>query len=362
MSAPNPPGRPSRSGDGIDEFDAIDRMAARFMTAARLHRPSGPLPPDGEVWIGDDAAVVGAGAGGRVLLTTDLVVEGTHFDLGFCSLEDVGYKAMMVTGSDLAAMGARPDHALVSMVSPRDVDLDALAAGLADAASACGCVVVGGDLSSGPLVVVSVALYGTLAVDPGTGPLLRSGAQPGDRVFVTGPLGGSAAGLRLLRAVGRDVGWDPETPDRRNVQALLRPVARLDEGEVARRAGASAAIDISDGLAPDLGHLARSSGVVVSLDTVPRAEGASVDDALHGGEDYELVLATADPGRLVEAFARAGLRSPIPVGWCAAPVRGDGSTAGTADGTSDGRTGGGVAGDVLLDGLPVAPGGWVHRF
>ena len=380
MSAPNSGDRPNAHGEGIDEFDAIDRMGVRFVAAARSLRPAGPLPPLGEVWIGDDAAVVGSGPRAGTLLTADLMVQDVHFDLAFCSLGDVGYKAMMVTASDLAAMGAGPDHALVSIVSPRDIDLEELAEGVATAASECGCVIVGGDLSSGPLVVVSVALYGTLgpdpdadpdsdsdadsgadpviSPDPGTepdmsarpGPLLRSGARPGDRLFVTGPLGGSAAGLALLRSRSPSGVGAQGAPDARHLRrAFLRPVARLAEGEAARRAGASAAIDISDGLAPDLGHLARASGIRISLDVVPVAEGATLDEALHGGEDYELVLATPDPDRLSDAFEAAGLPPPIAIGWC---------TAAEAD--AGGPDASGPA--ILLGGAPLPTGGWVHRF
>ncbi len=339
-------GQPGR----IDEFDAIGRMSALFASAARARFPEGDLPPDGEVWIGDDAAVVGGGGGTPTLLTTDLVVDGVHFDLRLCSIDDVGYKAVMVTVSDLAAMGAIPDRALVSIVAPPHTELDRLAAGLAAASAECGCVVVGGDLSGGPLVVVSVAAFGALEPEGTSGPLLRSGAKPGDRLFVTGDLGGSAAGHRLLldelsRRSGRadDAGgadrhqWS-ETVERL-AGAFRRPRARIGEGQVARLAGASAAIDISDGLVPDVGHLSRASGVGISLDTVPVAGGATEEDALYGGEDYELLVATPDPDRLSEAYRAAGLRTPIPIGWCT-----------------------GETGEIVLGQEPLPGGGWTHRF
>jgi thiamine-monophosphate kinase len=329
--------------DGIDEFDAIEAMGTRFVAAARARLPEGPLPPVGEVWIGDDAAVVASGTHAQVLLATDLVVQDVHVDLRLCSVEDVGYKAMMVTVSDLAAMGARPDRALASIVAPPDIDLQQLASGLAEASEACDCVIVGGDLSGGPVVVVSVAVYGALGVGPATGPLLRSGAEPGDRLFVTGPLGGSAAGFRLLRQRlhDRPPGGQELPPSAldRLVLAHRRPRARLDEGEVARLAGASAAIDISDGLASDIGHLARSSGVGISLDAVPVIEGATEEEALHGGEDYELVVATPDPRRISDAYRSAGLRPPVPIGWVT-----------------------GTPGEMVLRGEPLPPGGWIHRF
>ncbi len=351
MESPNSgEGRPGRT-DGIDEFDAIDQMNAIFMAAARASRPGAALPPPGELWIGDDAAVVATRAGSLEVLTTDLVVEGVHFDLGLCSLEDVGYKALMVTASDLAAMGAGPDHALVSIVAPRHVDLAALASGLAAASVDTGCVVVGGDLSGGPALMVSVALTGTLGGVPGPGtlggvpgpgPLFRSGAAPGDRVFVTGPLGGSAAGHRLLADGHAGTGSGSGLPTGTAgdlVRAFRRPRARLKEGAAARRAGASAAIDVSDGLAADVGHLCRASGTGVTLDGVPIATGATEEEALHGGEDYELVVTTPDPDGLRRAFESAGLAPPLPIGRCT-----------------------GRDGEVLLGGRVLAPRGWVHHF
>jgi thiamine-monophosphate kinase len=147
---------------------------------------------------------------------------------------------------------------------------------------------------------------------------------------VTGPLGSSSAGLRILRAGVSETeseaasgtesaaASEAESANRSLVQAHRRPVARLAEGETARRAGATAAIDISDGLAADVRHLADASGVGIELDHVPAAKGATEDEALGGGEDYELIIATADPDGLVAAFASAGLRVPIAIGRCTA--------------------------------------------
>jgi thiamine-monophosphate kinase len=270
----------------------------------------------------------------QVLWATDLVVEGVHFDLDLGNLGDAGYKAVMVAVSDLAAMGAWPRFALVSIAAPAGTDLELLGAGLADAAVESGCVVVGGDLSESPTLVVSTAVMGTLRADPDRGPLLRSGARPSDRLFVTGPLGGSAAGLRLLR------GGDTAGPLADGlVRAYRRPVARVGEGEVARLAGASAAIDISDGLASDLGHLAASSGVGFALDAVPVADGATEAEALGGGEEYELLVTSGDPDRLMGAFRAAGLRPPLAIGRCTDQL-----------------------GRCTLEGRPLSPGGWQHRF
>ncbi len=337
MDSPNS-GEARTAPDGsTGEFAAIEGLQARFEAAARDIAPGSDLPPEGDTWIGDDAAVVRVGrtdGSGRVLLATDLLVDGVHVDLAYCTPEDAGYKALMVTVSDLAAMGARPRYALVSVAGPPGTDLDGLGAGLAVAAVETGCLVVGGDLSQSPALVVSTAVLGELGGGPVGRPLLRSGADPGHRLFVTGPLGRSAAGLRLLTG-GSGMG----SAAGELVRAHRRPVARLDEGETARLAGAAAAIDLSDGLASDARHLARASGVGISLVDVPVADGATGDEACRGGEDYELLVATGDPDGLVRAFDRAGLRPPLPVGLC------------TAD-----------RGEVTLDGRPLPAGGWEHRF
>lgn len=330
---PNPePSVPG--GDPNDEFAVIDRLRSRFEAAAGARLPEGGRPGAGDTWIGDDAAVVTFDAGGPAVLATDLVVEGVHFDLGLCAADDVGYKALMVSLSDLAAMGASPEYALVSMAGPPGSELDLLGAGVAEAAEETACIVVGGDLSQAPLLVVSTAVFGSFPSEPDCTALLRSGASVGDQLFVTGPLGGAAAGLRLLRGRGAIEGALAGLP-----AAYRRPAARLAEGDVARRSGATAAIDISDGLVADVGHLAEASAVGIALDLVPVLAGATTDEALHGGEEYELIIATREPPRLVGAFEVAGLRPPIAIGQCT-----------------------GEAGALTLEGRPVPLGGWRHHF
>ncbi len=280
--------------NGRGEFAAIERMRRLF-----------PAPPDGQTWIGDDAAVVTT-AGSRMVLTADAVVAGVHADLSLVGLDDLGWKAMVVSLSDVAAMGGSPSHALVSVTGPADTDLDLLYRGIAEAAAAYACPVVGGDLTGGAQLVVSVFLTGT--VDD-AGAVLRSGAREGDVIYVTGPLGASAAGLRLLRA-------GAVSDDHPCVVAHRRPRARVAEGEVARDGGATSLIDVSDGLAADMGHLADASGVGMVVDHVPVAEGASPDEALGGGEDYELVFTAPERSPVQAAFTEAGLRPPIRIGRC----------------------------------------------
>jgi thiamine-monophosphate kinase len=329
---------PVKAGDTspAGEFALVGRLQARFEAA----RGS----PVDEVWIGDDAAVVCPPSGRQLLLATDLVVAGVHVDLAFCGLDDVGYKSVMVAVSDMAAMGARPDQLLVSVAAPAGTDVDLLAKGVAEAAEEVRCVVVGGDLSASPVLMVSVAVAGSLHGPAQPGPILRSGARPGDEILVTGPLGASAAGLRWLRhPTGSQVGDQgriddgTQSPGAEAIRAHRRPVARLDEGEVARIAGATAAIDVSDGLVADIRHLATASGVGVELDAVPAAPGSTVEEARSGGEEYELLLTTGDRPRLERAFEAAGLRRPVRLGTCT------------------------MSPDQLsLGGIPLPEGGWTH--
>ena len=254
----------------------------------------------------DDAATLEVPGGGPLVVSVDSVVEGVHVDLTVCSPGDVGWKALMGALSDLAAMGAAPLGALVALCVPGGSGQGDLAlgvmTGVAEAVGASGCPVVGGDVSEAAELVVAVTVLGT--VRGGGEPVARAGARAGDTVFVTGACGGSAAGLRELRA-----GVSPGGSYR-------RPVARLREGEAARHHGAHAMIDVSDGLALDLHRLADASGVGFRLDEVPVADGATLQEALGGGEDYELaiVVGEAEAASLADAFRAAGLRRPVRIG------------------------------------------------
>ncbi len=337
MRRPNsePRGDAAAGSGETDEFALIARLRARFEAAG-----GGVLHP-GDLGIGDDAAAVTLPGPGRVVLATDLVVEGVHVDLAVSTPEDVGWKSFMVTASDLAAMGVDVSYALLSVAAPFGFPVERLGIGVADASSAVGCAVVGGDLSGSPVLVVSVTAVGS-APDDGAPLLRRDGASPGDHLFVTGPLGASAAGLRLLHGRTGDADDGQSTPgEAASMAAHRRPVARLAEGAVARRAGASAAVDVSDGLVADVVRLAEASGVGLDLGFGDEAvaDGASRDEALSGGEDYELVMATSDPQRLEDAFGAAGLRAPVAIGRC----------------TSD-------IGVWTLDGGPLPQGGFRHRF
>ncbi len=282
------------------EFDRIARLSQTFRSAPNDRIALG---------IGDDAAVLNASARAGVW-TIDSAVEGVHFSRAFMDLADIGYRAFMAAASDVAAMGGRAVGALCAWVLPADVseaDFDALSSGVARAAALCNCPVVGGNLARGTELSLTTTVWGE-----SLGPLaLRSGARPGDTLFVTGPVGAAALGLTALRA-----GRSQEPVLAACVERFLRPRARLDVAE-AVAARAHACIDISDGLVQDLRHLCVSSKVsavleLARLPTVPafhaaaEALGASAANLLlAGGEDYELLFA-ANPTRI-----SADLATPI---------------------------------------------------
>jgi thiamine-monophosphate kinase len=270
----------------VGEFGLIARITASLPSSdATLVGP------------GDDAAVV-ATPDGRVVATTDVLVEGRHFRLGWSTPYDVGRKAAAQNLADICAMGARPTALLVGLAAPASflvADAERLAAGLADEASSVGAAVVGGDVVASDTLVLSVTALGSL---DGRAPVLRSGARAGDVLVVAGTLGGAAAGLAALRA-GRD--------DLDAVALHRVPRPPYDAGPALALLGATAMVDVSDGLTGDLGHVARASGVGFEIDVAllpadpsvaAAADALGVDPVewlLGGGEDHALV-ATLPPG------------------------------------------------------------------
>ncbi len=304
MSRPRPPAAaPADTVGVVGEFGVIARVVARA-GAARL----------AEVGPGDDAAVVTT-PDGRVVATTDVLVEGRHFRRDWSSAEDIGHKAAAANLADVAAMGATATALLVGLACPPDTPtawLEGVASGLAAECAPLGAAVVGGDtVASAPgsgAVVLSVTALGDLGGRP---PVLRSGASPGDVVALAGRLGGSACGLAVLRR-----GFSSPMAA---VAAHRRPSPPYAAGPAAARAGATAMCDVSDGLLADTGHLATASGVVLDLDRAaleaafldPQGPLRQVGAAL-GADPMVWVLTGGEDHALVATFP-AG--TPLPGGW-----------------------------------------------
>jgi thiamine-monophosphate kinase len=269
----------------MSEQSRIHSLVARFGASAdRLVVPSG-----------DDAAVVKP-AGAVSVTSIDAVVEGVHFELPAWPLAAVGRKAVAAALSDLAAMGASAGEVYVAAGLPKDLseaEFDALCDGIAAAADACGAGVAGGDLSSASELWLSVTVVGYAAGENAV--VTRAGAQPGDAVVVTGVLGGS---VRALELIGD--GADPSDP---RLAKQFAPIPRFAAGAALAAHGATAMIDISDGLARDAGQLAAagSAQLSIELELIPLAEG--IEDAASAaasGEEYEL-LATLPQGQVESA-------------------------------------------------------------
>lgn len=309
----------------VGEQAVVDRVT-RLFAGGRDPATGGPgeVGQQTEVGPGDDAAVVRT-PDGRVVATTDVLVEGVHFRRDWSSAADVGHKAAAANLADVVAMGATPTALLVGLAAPADLPMDwvlGLAAGLRDEAALVGAEVVGGDTARSPTLTVSVTALGDLA---GRRPVLRSGARPGDLLVHAGRLGRSAAGLAALQA-GNCSG--PV------VDAHRRPAPPYALGPLLAGLGATSMMDVSDGLVQDLTRLSAASGVGVELDTalLPDDPGlgpdreAAVQHQLTGGEDHGLV-ATLPPGTVVPPGVRRlgsvggppGLRvlgtQPVGVGW-----------------------------------------------
>lgn len=307
----------------LGEFGLIDRIGR--MMSGRL--------PSGVTGIGDDCAVIPAGGDRRLLVTTDMLVEGTHFILDRIAPEDLGHKSLAVNLSDIAAMGGRPEWAFISLALPAGTPLGWLKAfysGLKRLAERTGVRLLGGDTTCSPRgLVINIAVTGIARKDRIK---YRSGAHEGDIVFLTDTIGDSAAGLSLVLTGGR-----LDRDGRYLVRRHNRPEPCLDEGRwLAARHSVGAMMDVSDGLDSDIRRIMdrSGSGARIDLDTVPtspamkrKAAAGGFDArelAVAGGEDYCL-LATSRPEsfpRLAADFKRTFRRPLFPVGTITGPKAG----------------------------------------
>jgi thiamine-monophosphate kinase len=284
----------------VNEFEVIRRISALLP----------PAPPGVLVPLGDDCAVIEIGDSTWVA-ASDMLVAGHHFK-DWATPEDVGYKAVAVNTSDVAAMGGTPKFVLASGGAPNPETALRCFEGVMEACERFGVYPLGGDTTRADLLTVDVAILGELD----TQPVLRSGARPGDLLAATGELGASAAGLLALES--------GMTGKERLIRRCLRPEPRLEAGRAAARLGASAMIDLSDGLASDVRHVCDQSGVgcMVDLELLPikddtrnLAQSSGHDPqilAATGGEDYELLISA--PGPILDELARSVEIPLTPIG------------------------------------------------
>ncbi|MDQ6887679.1 MAG: thiamine-phosphate kinase [Gemmatimonadota bacterium] len=251
------------------EFDVIRDLLAWWGTVAK--------------GIGDDGALLTVPSGQRLVASTDVAIEEVHFRRDWLSAREIGWRATTAALSDLAAMGAAPLGVLIALVLTAEwrdrPALRALADGIADAVRAAGTQIVGGDLSAGRALAITVTVLGSVRI-----PLERRGARTGHAVYVTGRLGGPGLALEALSS-------HSVVPAAAR-QRFIHPVARIAEGRWLAEHGASSAIDISDGLLGDLSHIAHASGVRIGieLESLPLIEGAEPLGASRSGEEYELAV------------------------------------------------------------------------
>lgn len=330
MTRPLPPGWPHAPSATIGEVGehALIRWIASIVGT--------PASADVLHGIGDDAAVVRARRNHVDVLTTDVQVEGVHFSRGFGTAADLGHRALHVNLSDIAAMGAEPRVALLSLGLPPALDalwVAELVQGLVDAGRAQRLDLVGGNISRSPVLFIDVTVSG--AAKP-RHLLRRGGARPGDELYVSGRVGAAAAGLAWLQHEASRAAAGPATAGLPQTVAealtrFRRPEARVALGlQVGRNKAASACMDTSDGLADALRQLAAASGVGVRIETAELPVSAAVADVVNmtgadasrmiwsGGEDYELLFAVPRRGRrrFLHATGRAGLPPLTRIGVC----------------------------------------------
>jgi thiamine-monophosphate kinase len=262
-------------------------MSSESEILDRLRHSPHPASSGLRLGIGDDCAIYQPAPGQELLFTTDLLIENVHFRRDTHGPPDIGYKALARGLSDLAAMSANPRFCLLSLALPPWADqrfTDSLFGGLLRLAEETGCPLAGGDLAASPLLICDIVACGSAPLGKS---LRRSGAKVGDSIWVSGRLGGSVLGLHTRRGAA----W----------RKHLRPQPRLALGRFLR-GKASAAMDLSDGLSLDLARLCQESGVAAEIGAPPVFRGATIEQALHGGEDYELLFTVPSRRKIPAAF------------------------------------------------------------
>ncbi|MHB8156015.1 MAG: thiamine-phosphate kinase [Desulfocucumaceae bacterium] len=310
----------------IGEFGLIDRIARGAVFNSR-----GLIKG-----IGDDAAVIAPGEGNVLLVSCDMLMERTHFIYGRTTPFQLGYKAIAVNISDIAAMGGKPRHVLVSLALPQWItveDVEGIYTGMKDILSRWSVNIIGGDTVSSEVLAIDVTIIGEA---PNGSVLTRGGARPGDVIMVTGNLGDSAAGLEILLR-GEMAGRVPQSDSKPLLSAHLTPQPRLEQSSVLVKLGfVSAMMDISDGLAGDIKHICESSGTGAEIYTgsLPHSQSAArvaeiagksvIEWALSGGEDYELLFTVPQDRQeeVVQAFSENRLGPVTAVGRITGPEGG----------------------------------------
>jgi thiamine-monophosphate kinase len=306
---------------GIEQDSRSASRSGELALLAQIRNQATQSPVNGlRLGIGDDCALLSLRAGEELAVTTDLSIAGRHFRLDWHQPEAIGHRTLARGLSDLAAMGARPIAAFLSLGLPRELTIatgrqpawvERFYDGLLALAENHKTALAGGDLAESPIAVADIVLVGAI---PQGKALLRSGARAGDLLYVTGALGGAAAGLaRLAELAGpaKAVQVNPRPPRiPRGLESALAPhlypQPRIAQGRwLVRHNLASAALDLSDGLSTDLTHLCEESGVAAEVDaaTLPLAPAATLAQALNGGEDYELLFTAPASARLPRSIS-----------------------------------------------------------
>ncbi|MDD5082679.1 MAG: thiamine-phosphate kinase [Dehalococcoidales bacterium] len=284
---------PAMKVSELGEFGLIDLLAKTVDEAKDNENPAWRQLIIG---IGDDAAAWQRDSSVE-LATTDSFIQDIHFTLGIVAWEELGWKAMAANLSDIAAMGGVPEYALISLAMPGHTEAEDIAGlyrGMLELMRPFGVAIAGGNISSAPMLMINITVIGR-ATGPNSRLLTRSAARPGDKIAVTGFLGGAAAGMEMFK---RNLPFDPIVTSSLR-KATFHPCPRVTEGQMLVKHGVTAAIDISDGLIADLGHICEASrvGSRIAIDSIPILPEVrtsfgdrALELALSGGEDYELLF------------------------------------------------------------------------